>query len=204
MPRKKKISILILILFLPSTIQGSHIFLVGISNHEDQSTYYNCIGKPLPPFQFNESDFNLGSMPYVYKKMKSRSREEGKARVQSIQCIQNIFLLNGKKKEVLNSIQSFFEIEKELFVLYSQFLDHAIGLDRSKNSSFLKARYDLLVLTQNKTYEIIFQKDNLNYIELEDEFSNLYYSILRTYFDFFLEIGPDSRKNYWKAREVQL
>lgn len=163
-----------------------------------------CVRPALPPFRFRRYDLDSRNLRNVFQRLKARSQKEGKLRADSVRCLRNLDLTDKQKENMKRALESMFQVEKNLFFNYTRFLDQATGMDRTRNASFLKSRYDLMIILQTKTLDWVLEKEEEDESVLEKDFSNLYLSILRTYYDFFLELDPATLDHYFKTMEGKI
>ncbi len=182
-------------------LSASSVYFPALSSSPLGEKIASCIGEPLPSFSIRESDLEPEKLSLTFQKFRLRSRDEGKARANSIRCLRRMGLASGDQQELRKALQTSFRLEKDLFLLFARFLDSSIGMDRSANIGYLQARYDLLVIVQTKTEDWIFRNLEKSDETLEEEFANLYLSILRVHYDYLMELGQNRRKQYFNAKE---
>lgn len=192
------IGLVVVNLFIPrSSIESRSIFFPGDIDPSFRIILDKCVGSTLPPFEFQNIDFSENKMRDTFSKISQRSKLEGRARAQSIRCLQNLDLTEDQVQGLGHALESEFKLEVDLFLIYIRWLDSISGLDKSENESFLKSRYDLMRIIQIKTKDLLVDKRTISNARLDEEFSNLYLSILRGYYDFYYEMEPTSRELFF-------
>lgn len=161
----------------------------------------HCVLPSLPAYEFQKTDIHPSRLKQVFSSMSKRAKLEGRYRAKSILCLRKLNLTEKEKEDMNRALDSLFAVEVMLFLNYSRFLDQATGIDRSLNSKFLKSRYDLMIIIQTKTKDWVLDHEDEYDSDLEKDFSNLYLSVLRTYYDFYIEMDPSTMDRFFKFKE---
>ncbi|MCC5814883.1 MAG: hypothetical protein JJT78_09010 [Leptospira sp.] len=160
-----------------------------------------CVKPSLPPFRFKRDDIEQSNIRKVFSRLKEQSQLEGKTRASSVRCLRKLKLDKKEEQALESALESMFGVENSLFFTYTRFLDSATGIDRTRNKAFLKSRYDLMIVIQTKTKDWVLGYEDEEDSRLDEDFSNLYLSVLRTYYDFYLELDPVTRNKVFDRLE---
>lgn len=175
-------------------LEASSVYFPSELNPKYEKLFSPCVGRSLPAFRFRMEDLDPARIRSVFARLKERSEMEGKARAQSIRCLRKIPLTDSQIQALDSGLESLFRMERTLFFIYTRYLDNATGINRSRNETFLKSRYDLMVVIQTKTKDWVLGNRGEDDSKLDRDFSHLYLSVLRTYYDFYTELDPITRQ----------
>jgi hypothetical protein len=188
-------------ILFPPNIESRSIFFPSELEPTFRAKLETCVGNPLAPFEFQSSDFTDQRIRDTFSKINQRSKLEGSARAKSIRCLQKLDLTKDQIQDLGHALEAEFNLEVEIFFIYVRWLDSISALDKSRNESFLKSRYDLMKIIQIKTKDLTVNKREESSKQLDEEFSSLYLSVLRSYYDYFYEMEPASRELFFYSKK---
>jgi hypothetical protein len=184
-----------------SNLESSGIYLPGKMDSRLRALVQKCESTALVIFEFNQKDFESNELKNTLTRIKQRSSLEGKARVESIVCLRNLNLNKEDREAIAFSIEKLFLVELQLYNNYIRWMQAGLALDAINMESFLKSRYDLMVLIQKKSIETFMEQELVDKNELVTDFSNLYLSVLRSYFDAIYNLDPPAREKFFQLKQ---
>ncbi len=200
---KVKQSLLVAFVFfvILGGLQTSGIYLPGKIDPKLRALIQKCETAPLPNFEWKSKDFDSNELKNTLSRMKQRANLEGKARVDSILCLRNLNLNPDDQKSVAFSFEKLFTVELQLFNNYIRWMQKGLALDAIQMDSFLKSRYDLMVLIQKKSIDTFTEPELEDKNDLLVDFSNLYLSVLRSYFDAIYNLDAPAREKFFQLKQ---
>jgi hypothetical protein len=189
-------------LFGFSSVFSAGIYLSLDKNKTLESELRLCSGEKIQIGTFRIEDLDDSNLNRTLQKLKSDSIREGSARTKSVICLRNL-ITNGKisKEDLEFSLERYFAWEKSIFSNYGKWLVGLPGLKKEKVNAFLQSRYDLMVYIQSKTRDSILESTPPSERELNEEFSQLYLSVQRAYFDFLYSFDSVDRNRYFAYKK---
>jgi len=192
---------LIFSLWIIQPVFSQTIYFPGKMEASFRNKINRCESKSISQFEYKQLDFYQESLRRTLSKMSKRSKLEGKTRTDSIRCLLNLNLNTQEKILVSGSLQDLFEVEIQLYQTYLRWIQSGLGLDAKLLESYFQSRYDLMVLIQIKTLTVWKLDDPQDLSEVESDFSNLYQSVHRSYFDAIYGLDPRVRDRYFQIKE---